>query len=100
MPGEGHVIDAVESELGSKPIGPLEIVEQAPHEVAAYVHTVIEGAPNTAQDLGEIGDPLGVVVGGDATLRQEHRDAGHRRGSSGAVLYPLRPVLVTHLGDG
>ena len=41
------------AELGPEPVGPLEVVEQAPNEIPAYVHTVVEGAPHTAQDLGE-----------------------------------------------
>ena len=86
--------------LGPIPVGPLEVVEQAPHEVPAYVYAFIESAPHATQDFGEIGDALGVVIGGDSTLRQKHRETGHCRGSSGTVLHSLRPILVSHLGCG
>src|ERR1039457_588482 len=100
MAGECLPIDAVESELGPKPVGPLEIIEQAPHEVPTYVHTIVKRPSYPTQDLGYIGDALGIVLGGDPTLCKEHRYAGHRRGSSGTMLDSLRPVFVTHLGDG
>ena len=72
---EGLRVDAVESELGPESEGPLEVVEEAPHEIAADVHTVVEGAPYAAQDLGQVDGALGVVVGGDAALGQQHRHA-------------------------
>src|ERR1700683_2156774 len=100
MADERLPIDAVEPELGREPVGPLEIVEQAPHEVPAYVHTIIKSAPYTAQDLAQVGDSLCVIVGGNSTLRKKHWHAGHRRGSAGTMLYALGPVFVTHLGDG
>ena len=51
--GERLRVDTVQSELGPESEGPLEVVEQAPHEVPTDVHAVIEGAPHSAQDLGD-----------------------------------------------
>ncbi len=100
MSGKGRAIDTVESESRREPVGPLEVVEQAPHEVPTDVHAVIDGPPDAPQDLGDVGDALGVVLGGDPTLGQEDGKTGDRRGPPGTVLDSLWPVLVAHLGDG
>ena len=73
MAFEGRRIHAVESELRSETERPFEVVQQAPHEIAAYVHAVVEGTSDASENFGDVRDALGVVVGGDAALCQKDR---------------------------
>ena len=66
-------VNAVQPELWLKSVRPLEIVEQAPHEVPAYIHAVIDCTSYPAQDFGKVGDPLIVILGSDPTFRQKDR---------------------------
>src|ERR1700691_3818218 len=99
MSGECRAIDTVESESRCKPIGPLEVVEQAPHEVPTDVHTVIDGALDSSEDLGDVGDALRIVLGSDATLGEQDGEAGDRRGPPRTMFNSLWPVFVAHLRD-
>src|ERR1700722_8244137 len=92
-------VDGDEAEFRPVAVGPFEVVEQAPREVAADVDAVVQTAANTPESVGVERHALVVVVGGDAVLGDDDRQAGHLGGPANGVLCGLRPVLVPHLRD-
>ena len=64
---------------------PLEVVEQAPVDVAAHVDAVVEAGEHARERALDVLDALGVVGGADAVLGDEHghcRRSPPRRGGS------------------
>src|SRR5690606_878820 len=105
---EVHVHDAEALRVA---IGPLEVVQQRPGEVAAHVHALVHGLVEHAQVLAQVGDALRVV---DAALGR-HGRVGERGAVLGdvdrhvavaladppqRVQQPLRVDLPAHLGVG
>ncbi len=95
MASEGVAIDAVETELGPKPETPLKVVEQAPYEVPADIHAVIETTLDAEQGLGQVGDALVVFIGSNPfSVTSTGKPVA--AAAAGLVLYDPRPVLVSH----
>src|SRR5690606_30522220 len=105
---EVHVYDAEALRVA---VGPLEVVQQRPGEVAAHVHALAHGLVHRAQVLPQVGDALRVV---HAALRR-HGRVGERGAVLGdvdryaavaladpsqRVQQPLRVDLPAHLGVG
>src|ERR1017187_7982550 len=57
-----------DAELRPLPQVPLEIIEQAPDEVAPQVEAFLDAAMGALERVAQERDPLGVVIGGDAIL--------------------------------
>src|SRR5438034_10764753 len=64
----GLAIDRDEAERRPVPERPLEVVEQRPVEVAAYVEAVIEAVADAAQRFRDVLDALVVVGRADSVL--------------------------------
>ena len=66
-----RVVDPGEAEALGEAVGPLEVVEQRPDEVAAHVDAGVDGVEHGAQMAAEVGDPLRVpdlAVGVDVVV--------------------------------
>src|SRR5580692_10117658 len=59
---EGLAVDGNEAEFRPVAVGPFEVVEQAPREVAADVDAVVQTAANTPERVGVERHALVVVV--------------------------------------
>ena len=67
-----HLDDA---EAGCVAVGPLEVVEQRPHEVAVDRHAVAERAVEPGEVVGDVGDAVAIVDSPIATVEVGHRRA-------------------------
>src|SRR5262249_57312320 len=78
---------------------PLEVVEQAPVEIPAYVHAVAQAGEHAAERLLDVGDTFGVVECRDPVLGDEEGNVpGEVPCAPDGRLQRLRPELVAHLG--
>src|SRR5690606_28427506 len=59
--GAGRVVDVDRAEPLAVAVGPLEVVQQRPQEVAAHVGAVLDGPVDGGQVAAHVGDPGGVV---------------------------------------
>src|ERR1019366_6612963 len=84
-PALGAEIHEDDPEPLGVPLGPLEVVQERPDEVAAQVHPGTDGAPGGVQVAVQVADPLevvdnalrgDVVMGGGAVLGDVQRQAG------------------------
>src|SRR5690606_21041488 len=80
--GAGRVVDVDRAEPLAVAVGPLEVVQHRPQEVAAHVGAVLDGPVDGGQVAAHVGDPggvvdpalgVGVVVEGRAVLRDDQR---------------------------
>ena len=85
----GGIIDVEEPETGAEAVGPLEIVHQAPMEIAAHRHALGRRALQLRQVAAQEHDAVGVV---DETVRGRH--VGRRA----AVLGDVDVAHVPDLG--
>src|SRR5699024_3012968 len=63
-----------ETEGGPVSGSPLVVVQQAPVQVTPYVDPVRDRCMDAGEGAAGIGDPAGVVAGGDAVLGDQDRD--------------------------
>ena len=70
---EGFAVDGDESE-GGFPSAPLEVVQQAPVQVATDVDPIIHRIAQVPQGFACVGDPAFVILGSDAVLGDKDRD--------------------------
>ena len=91
--------DRDQAEFGPVAEVPLEVVQEAPDEIAPQVDPFLQTAVGAAQRLAEKVDALGVVGGGDPVLGHHDRAPAHGGGPAHAVLHAPGPVLVAHLGE-
>src|SRR5262249_32407393 len=92
-------IDGDEPERRAIAEDPLEVVEQAPVEIPAYVHAVAQAGEHTAERLLDVGDTFGVVERRDPVLGDaEGNVPGEGPCAPDGRLQRLRPDLVAHLG--
>src|SRR5699024_12279022 len=62
------------SEGGPLSASPLVVVQQAPVQVSPYVDPARDRCMDAGEGAAGIGDPAGVVAGGDAVLGDRDRD--------------------------
>ena len=72
---EALTVNGRETKMRAVAERPLEIVEQAPIEIAADVEAVAQAALNSQKSSSDVLDPLGVIVGRDPVLGHEYRQS-------------------------